>query len=179
MGKPSADVVTVSHHSPNHSFTSGVENNPRVVAGPGEYEVADVLIGGVATTLQPNKGPLNTAYTLRFDEMTVCHLGDISGKLTNEQIEALGNIDVLFIPVGGGGALGPAQAAEMVAKLEPSLVVPMHYRIDGEAKGDLEPVDGFCREMGSREWKAEPKLTVTRSSLPSEVRVAVLENKRV
>jgi L-ascorbate metabolism protein UlaG (beta-lactamase superfamily) len=179
MGRVSADIVTVSHGSPNHSFVEGVSGVPRVVDGPGEYEVADVLIAGVATASRPGQGPENTAYVLRFDDLAVCHLGDVNNRLTNQQIEELGSIDVLLVPVGGGNALGASAAAEVVTQLDPALVVPMHYRLDGGTVEGLDPVDYFCREMGLKEVVPEAKLTVTRSSLPSELRVVVLENKRV
>lgn len=179
MGKVSADIVTVSHASPNHSFVAGVAGEPRVVEGPGEYEVADVLIAGVATSLEPGNGPSNTAYVFRFDELAVCHLGDVRKPLTDQQIEDIGSIDVLLLPVGGGGALNPSEAAEVVTQLEPAIVIPMHYRLDGAAVEGLLPLDNFCREMGSKDLTPEPKLSVTRSSLPSEVRIVVLENRRV
>ena len=99
MGKVTADIVTVSHQSPNHSNVSGVGHEPRVVSGPGEYEVAGVLIGGIATAEEPGKGPRNTAYVMRVEDISICHLGDIAGKLTNQQIEALGGVDVLLVPV--------------------------------------------------------------------------------
>jgi L-ascorbate metabolism protein UlaG (beta-lactamase superfamily) len=178
MGRVSADIVTVSHPSPNHSFVEAVGGDPRVVDGPGEYEIADVLIAGVATAEQPNKGSINTAYVVRFEDLAICHLGDLNSKLTDKQVEELGSIDVLLVPVGAGGALGPSQAAEVVAQLEPSLVVPMHYRLNGGKPAGLESVDPFAREMGLKEFTPEPKLSVTRSSLASEVRVVVLENKR-
>lgn len=181
LEKLHADVVTISHHDPQRDFAVDGEGGPRIVDGPGEYEVADILIAGVATAAQPEVGPLNTAYVFRLDDVVVCHLGDLKTKLTDTQVEELGSIDVLFIPVGGGEALGSAQAAEVVAQLDPSLVVPMHYRLNGSSApaGSLEPVDVFCREMGSKEFVAESKLTVTKSSLPPEVRVVVLESKRV
>lgn len=179
MGRVSADIITVSHASPNHSFVQGVGGAPRTVDGPGEYEVADVLIAGVATAAQPGRGTANTAYVLRFDDLAVCHLGDVNNKLSNQQIEELGNIDVLMVPVGGGNGLGASAAAEVVAQLDPSLVIPMHFRLDGGAVQRLDPVDYFCREMGLKEVAPEAKLTVTKSSLPSDLRVVVLENKRV
>jgi L-ascorbate metabolism protein UlaG (beta-lactamase superfamily) len=179
MGKPQAQIVTVSHGSQNHSYAEGVGGHPHVVRGPGEYEVADVLIAGVATATEPGNGPLNTAYVLRFDDLAVCHLGDMRDKLTDKQVEEIGAIDVLLIPVGGGSTLGSAEAAEVVSHLEPSLVIPMHYKLPGSKVPNLEPVDHFCREMGNKEFQPEAKLAVTRSSLPSEIRVVVLENKRV
>lgn len=175
MGKVSADVVTISGSETN--ALESVSGQPRVVSGPGEYEVADVLIAGVATSMTPETGTLNTAYVVRFDDLAVCHLGLADAKLTNKQVEDLGSIDVLLIPVGGGGALGPTEAAEVVTQLEPALVIPMHYRLNGGAEG-LEPVDLFAREMGSKEVVRESKLTVSKSSLPAEVRLVVLESKR-
>lgn len=179
MGKPAADIVTISHKNPNHDYAGGVAGNPRLVTGPGEYEVADVLIAGVATAMQPHHGPLNTAYVFRLDDLTICHLGDIRTKLTDKQVEDIGNINVLLVPVGGGGALGPAEAAEVIAQLDPAIVVPMHYRLDGAAVEGLEPVDLFCREIGLKEYVPESKLTIAKGSLPTEVRVVVLESRRV
>jgi L-ascorbate metabolism protein UlaG (beta-lactamase superfamily) len=180
MGKVAAQIVTISHDHPHHAYAEGVAGEPRIVDGPGEYEIADVLIAGVATSSEPNRGPLNTAYVFRFDELAVCHLGNLRSKLTDEQVEEIGSINVLLVPVGGGGAIGAAEAAEVVAQLDPSFVIPMHYRLDGDRGGaeNLEPVDQFCREMGSKELVPEAKLTVTKNSITPEVRLVVLENRR-
>lgn len=178
MGTVKADIVTVSHASANHSYAQGVGETPRVVDGPGEYEVADVLIHGVATAMKPGDGPTNTAFVLGLDDLAVCHLGDLQGKLSDTQVEEIGSIDLLLVPVGGGGATGPQRAAEVVAQLQPSVVIPMHYQLPGSTVEGLDPVDLFLREMGSKEWVPEPKFTVTRNSLPSEMRVVVLENRR-
>lgn len=178
MGKLEADVVTVSHDDPNHNNVGAVGGAARAVQGPGEYEVADILIAGVATESEPMTGPTNTAYVLRFDDIAVCHLGGLRSKLDAKQIEEIGNVDVLLVPVGGNGFVGPAAAAEVVHQLEPRVVIPMEYRIDG-GQSDLEPVDHFLREMGSKEFTTEPKLTVSRNSLPPELRVVVLESRRV
>ncbi|GAC1628730.1 MAG: MBL fold metallo-hydrolase [Chloroflexota bacterium] len=179
MGKPSANIVTVSRDAENHSYVDGVAGEPRVVRGPGEYEVADVLIAGVATAMEPGVGPTNTAYVLRFDDMSVCHLGAITDKLSNQHIEEIGDINVLLLPVGGGSSLSPVEAAEVVAQLTPSIIIPMHYRLPGTGGDGLEPVDHFTREMGTKEFVPEQKLSVTRGSLGQEVRVVVLENRRV
>jgi L-ascorbate metabolism protein UlaG (beta-lactamase superfamily) len=178
MGKVEADIVTVSREDPDHSYVEGVGGTARRVQGPGEYEVADILIAGVATAAEAMTGPTNTAYVLRFDDLAVCHLGGLRSKLDAKQIEEIGSVDVLLVPVGGNGFVAPAAAAEVVHQLEPRVVIPMEYRVDGQGS-DLEPVDHFVREMGSKEFTTEPKLTVTRSSLPAELRVVVLESRRV
>ncbi|MGI8824521.1 MAG: MBL fold metallo-hydrolase [Chloroflexota bacterium] len=179
MGKPSANIVTVSHDSANHSYVKGVGGEPRVIDGPGEYEVSNVLIAGVATSMEPMTGPTNTAYVLRFDDLAICHLGDAHDKLTNQQIEQIGDIHVLLIPVGGGKSLSPVQASDVVAQLEPQLIVPMHFRLAGAEMDGLEPVDHFTREMGVKEFVPEAKLMVTKSSIGHETRVIVLESRRV
>jgi L-ascorbate metabolism protein UlaG (beta-lactamase superfamily) len=172
-GKLSADVITVSRTGIDEdSLPTG-----HVLRGPGEYEVAGVLIAGVATSRQPDRGATNTAYVLRFDDLAVCHLGHLRQPLTDNQVEELGSIDVLMVPAGGDG-LTPAQAAEVVAQLEPMLVIPMSYRVNGAGEG-MESVDHFCREMGVKEVTPEPKLNVSRGSLGQTVRVVVLEPKRV
>jgi L-ascorbate metabolism protein UlaG (beta-lactamase superfamily) len=179
MGKPQAQIVTVSHGSQNHSYTTGVGGEPRVVSGPGEYEIDNLLIAGVATSSAPGQGALNTAYVFRFDDLIVCHLGDVRGKLSDAQVEAIGSIDLLLIPVGGATVLGPRDASAVINQLDPKLVVPMHYAVDGSTAEGLEPVEHFCRELGVTEVTPETKLTATRSSLPSEVKVVVLEPRRV
>ncbi len=179
MGKVTADIVTISRPGSNQTTANAVGGEPRAVSGPGEYEVAGVLIAGVATAIEPKKGSTNTAYVLRFDELSVCHLGALDSKLTDQQVEELGNINVLLVPVGGGGAIGPTAAAEVVSQLEPSIVIPMRYRQPDDPDDGLEPVDVFCREMGSKEWTAETKLTVSRSTLPENVRVVVLEQRKI
>lgn len=179
MGKPSANIVTISHKSANHSYVEGVSGNPRIVNGPGEYELADILIAGIATSIEPHVGPTNTAYVFRLEDLNICHLGDLRAKLTDKQVEEIGSIDVLLVPVGGGSAIGPAQAAAVITQLEPSVVVPMHYRVDGVQAPGLEPVGPFCREVGLKDYVPEPKLSITRGSLTNEVRIVVLENKHV
>jgi L-ascorbate metabolism protein UlaG (beta-lactamase superfamily) len=178
MGKVTANLVTISHKSPNHAYFDGVGGDPRCISGPGEYEVAAVLLAGVATELERGVGPVNTAYVMRFDDLSVCHLGHISSRLTDTQVEDLGHIDILLVPVGGGGALGPAEAADVVSQLEPSIVIPMHYRVDGSAVDGLDPVDNFCRDMGTKEFVPAPKLTVSKSSLTPEIQLVVLESRR-
>jgi L-ascorbate metabolism protein UlaG (beta-lactamase superfamily) len=175
--KIQADIVTLTRTDGKQPATDELGAATRLVAGPGEYEVADVLIAGVATATEPSVGALSTAYVFRFDDLAVCHLGGARAKLTPQQIEEIGNVDVLLVPVGGNGLLNAAAAAEVVHQLEPKLVIPMEYRIDGMAP-EREPVDHFCREMGTKEFAAESKVSVTKNTLPSEVRVIVLESKR-
>ena len=177
FGKQTADIVTISHESPNHDAVAAIGGPPRVVRGPGEYEIGGVMITGVATPGERAAGGgfgKNTAYLLEVDDLTVCHLGDLGKTLNAEQIEALKDPDVLLIPAGGECTIGAAEVAEVVSQLEPKLVVPMHYAMPGVPL-KLDSIDRFCREMGVQEVRPQAKIAVTRNSLPDETTVVVLE----
>ena len=177
LGKPSADIVTVSHLHPGHSYTDGVSGDPRLVKGPGEYEISGVMIIGVATFHDNEKGAKrgkNTVYLMDVDGVSVCHLGDLGHSLTADQVEQIEEADVLLLPVGGVHTIDAAVAAEVVRQLEPKVVVPMHYRTDALNRG-LATVDGFLKEMGQKESTSQPKLTLTRTTLPLTTQVVVLD----
>jgi L-ascorbate metabolism protein UlaG (beta-lactamase superfamily) len=177
MGRPTADVVTISNASPHHDALDAVAGSPRVVRGPGEYEIGGVMIAGVATPgerLDDRGFGRNTAYTIEIDEVTICHLGRIGRTLTTEQIEALKSPDVVLVPAGGGGAISLSQIGELISQLDPRLVVPMQFALPG-VKLALEPLEQFCREMGVQDVRVQPRLAVTKSSLPEDTTVAILE----
>ena len=176
-----ADIVTVSHDAPGHSAASAVKGEPKLLTRPGEYEVKGVFITGiqtwrgVGTKGEPKEE--NTVFVFEFGELTVCHLGDLSQVLSQAQVEALPDIHVLLAPVGGGGALDADKAAEVVSLLEPSLVIPMHYRTPYVSL-KLDPLSKFLKEMGATEQAPQDTLRVSRSQLPVETQVIVLECKQ-
>ncbi len=177
LGKPSATIVTVSHQHPGHSFTTGVGGHPRAITGPGEYEISNVLIIGVATFHDEDRGKIrggNTAYLIEIDEVSVCHLGDLGHVLTDEQVEELGNVDVLLVPVGGVSTIDHQVAAEIVRQLEPKAVVPMHYKTPALSR-KLEPVEAFLKEMGADNITPQATLLLTKSSLPISTQVFLLD----
>jgi L-ascorbate metabolism protein UlaG (beta-lactamase superfamily) len=172
-----ADLVTVSHQHDNHSYTQGVVKDPFVVEGPGEYEVAGVTVLGLPTFHDSRQGELhgrNTVYVIELDDVRVCHLGDLGHALEADMLEALGKVDVLLVPVGGGNTLEAVGAAEVARQVEPRVVVPMHYALPA-VKTELAPVERFLKEMGVTEPDPQPKLTVQASSGEGETRVVVLE----
>jgi len=177
LGKPAANIVTVSHQHPGHSYVQGVGGEPKLVTRPGEYEVSGVLIIGMATFHDReegrNKGK-NTVYLMDVDEVTVCHLGDLGHVLNSEQAEEMGSVDVLLLPVGGVSTIDASLASEVVRQLEPKVVVPMHYQTEA-LKRELEPVDRFLKEMGVKEASSRPKLSFTRASLPLSTQVFLLD----
>ncbi len=181
IGKPTANIVTVSHDHPGHNNVAAVAGSPRVVEGPGEFEIAGVLITGIRTYHDQDNGAKlgkNVAYVLELEGLRVCHLGDLGHVPSPEQVEAMSGVDILLAPVGGGSTIGATAAAETVSLLEPKLVIPMHYQT-AASKAELDPLDRFLKEIGapSALEDRQPKLSVTQSTLPQETKVQVLDYK--
>ncbi len=176
LGKQTANIVTVSHQHPSHAYTQGIGGEPRIIRGPGEYEISGVLIIGIATFHDTQGGQTrgkNTVYVMEIDGISVCHLGDLGHVLTSEQVEEIGDIDVLLLPVGGVSTINAAMAAEVIRQLEPEAVVPMHYKTNS-MKRELDPVETFLKEMGMEQIEPRPKLNVTKSNLPLSTQVFLL-----
>jgi L-ascorbate metabolism protein UlaG (beta-lactamase superfamily) len=177
-----ADIVTVSHDADDHNYVKGVKGDFQVLTGPGEYEVSSVFVTGLELrgdrkARKEAAGPRHTVFLFEFDDLTVCHLGDLNIVPTQAQVEeALGEVDVLLIPVGGGETLNAAQAAEVVSLLEPHVVVPMHYYAP-DTTLKLDTVNKFLKEMGLDKVAPQEVLKVSRGSLPEETQVVVLEMK--
>lgn len=174
-----ADVVTISHDHPGHNNRIGFRGGPKFFDGPGEYEVKDVFITGIASYHDGRSGAVrgrNTVFVFDFDGVTVCHLGDLGHVLDQSQVEALNDVDVLLIPVGGLHTLDAPKAAEVISLIEPRLVVPMHYKTPFET-AKLQPVDAFLKEMGATVTATETELKVIKSALPEETQVVLLDYK--
>jgi L-ascorbate metabolism protein UlaG (beta-lactamase superfamily) len=182
-----ANVVTISNDHPHHAGLTGVEGKPRVLRGPGEYEIGGALIWGVRTTQRTGEAAnasgapkRNTAFVIQLEELTVCHLGDLAqAPLSAEELSQIKDSDVLLVPVGGNCTINATQAAAVVAQVEPKLIVPMHYATD-ETRGNLalDEVERFCKELGATEASPRARLSITPTSLPNEPTVVLLEKSR-
>ena len=104
LGELEANILTLSHYHPGHSYVAGIEGNPKVLQGPGEYEVGEVFVTGIGTFHDSSRGEdrgKNTIYLIEMEEVRLCHLGDLGHALSPQQVEELGSAEVLFVPVGG------------------------------------------------------------------------------
>jgi L-ascorbate metabolism protein UlaG (beta-lactamase superfamily) len=182
-----SDIVTVSHDAPGHNNTDAVKGASHVIDGPGEFEIGGVFVTGVQTdvsgsgkkkTKKDDEAPSrNTIYVFDYDGITVAHLGDLREVPNQSEIELLGTINVALVPVGGGGGLNAAKAAEVISLIEPNLVIPMHYSTPA-AKVSLDSLNKFIKEMGLSKPETQPSLKVTRSGLPNETHVVVLDYQK-
>ena len=172
-----ADIVTVSHHSGECDYLSPIQGSFKLLDGPGEYEISGVFITGVSTFADDKGGRergLNTVFAFDFDGTTICHLGRLGHVPTQSQVKNLGSVNVLLVPVGGGGSLTSAQASEVIGLFEPDVVVPMRYQVPG-LQETLDGVDHFLKEMGMEGVDGEQTLRVSGVKTSEETDIFVLE----
>lgn len=176
--KLKAEIVTVSHDAPGHNNTDVVKGTTHTLTGAGEFEIGGVFITAVQTGGGKKKDKIrNTLYVYDYDGITVAHLGDLQEVPTQSEVEALGTVNVLLIPVGGGSSLNAAKASEVVSLIEPNIVIPMHYSTPA-AKVNLDSLNKFLKEMGLGKTESQPSLKITRSGLPAETKVIVLDYQK-
>ena len=177
LGKLHADIVTLSHFHPGHSYSEAITSEFKEIRGPGEYELKGIFITGIATfhdSEQGDKLGRNTVYVLEMDGITLVHMGDLGHLPASQLMEAIGDVDVLFLPVGGVSTIAGSTAAEIVRHLSPKIVIPMHYKTSAEVR-DLQPVDRFLTELGIKEMVSQRKLSINRSTLPTSTQVTILD----
>jgi L-ascorbate metabolism protein UlaG (beta-lactamase superfamily) len=175
IGRVNADLVTISRNKPDSSYRNAITGEAKFLEGAGEYEIGGVLVTGIDTDRKARDDGFgrNVAYVLDLDDIRVCHLGDITTVPSGDEVEELSAADILFVPVGGGPVLNAEKAAEIVSLLEPKIVLPMLYKTEASS-GQLEPVERFLKEMGAETKNLEPRLSISKSGLPSDTIVKVL-----
>lgn len=193
--KQEADIVLITHNHPDHSYLKGVkglesvssleeasllreESRPFVVVGPGEYEVKGVNIYGFPAFHDDKQGKergLITVYLIEMDGLSLVHLGDMGHLPDTKLVEELNVADILMVPVGGVVNLGAEKASEVIALLEPYIVIPMHFKVPNLKYIEFDTVDKFLAQMGKDKVKTVDKLKITsRTDLPEETQVVVI-----
>lgn len=169
--KLKADILLTSHQHYDHYNIKAVSGEPFLIDGPGEYEVKGVHIKGVSAfhdnSLGKERGKI-TIFTLETEEIKICHLSDFGQKeLTEKQLEEIGEVNVLMIPVGGVYTIGAKEAAAVIKQIEPQIVIPMHYKIP-KIKEKLEDLDKFLKVMGVKNSEHLEKLSIKKKDLTVE-----------
>jgi L-ascorbate metabolism protein UlaG (beta-lactamase superfamily) len=165
------EFVLSTHGHYDHNNVKAIKGNPFVVTGPGEYDVQGVFVQGIPSFHDQSQGKergTNTIYVIEAEGMRLCHMGDFGQKeLTPEQEEKIGEIDILFLPVGGTYTVDPKEAASLVHQIEPKIVIPMHYALP-KLKVKLASVDEFLKEMGAKKIEPQQKLTLKAKDIAAE-----------
>ena len=166
-----ADIVTVSHQHYDHNNTAVIKDNPFIIDGPGEYEIKGVAIWGVSSfhdNCQGAERGTNTIFVIEIEGIRICHLGDLGqDSLVNGQLEKIGAVDILMIPVGGVFTIGWGKANGVISQIEPRIIIPMHYKIPG-LNLKIDTLDKFVQERGVSKKEAVGKLSVKKKDLPQE-----------
>jgi L-ascorbate metabolism protein UlaG (beta-lactamase superfamily) len=165
-----ADIVTVSHNHDDHNNVAALRGQPFIIDSAGEYDIKDISIEGIDSYHDNSEGKergKNIIYRFNIDDLLVVHLGDLGQKqLDTKQLEKLEGTDILLIPVGGKFTLDAKMAVEIIAQIEPRIVIPMHYKVK-DLKLDIDGLDKFVKEFGVKP-REEEKLKISKKDLPAE-----------
>jgi len=171
-----ADIVFVSHSHANHNNISAIKGEPVVIETPGEYAVKGINVVGLDSFHDNEEGETrgrSTIYILESEELKICHLGDLGCDLTGKQLEEIDGVDILFVPIGGTSTIDAKKAAELVRKIEPAIIIPMHYKTNG-SMASIEDESKFCNEMGNCPKEKTAKLNIKKKDLENKKMEIVL-----
>lgn len=177
IGKVECDVATVSRiDDPDFNYVEAVKDGGKVLNTPGEFEVRGILVTGIA--MKRGEGERNIAFIIELDGIRVGHLGVPPATLTAAQLDGIKGVDILLLPVGGGGQLSivAAVAADLMTTIDPRIAIPMLYKTDVETL-DIDPLDRFLKETGVRP-EPQPRFQSTKTQLPSELSIVVLQARQ-
>lgn len=175
-----ADIVTVSHEHRDHNYIAGLKGKPEVVRGAGLRKAKGIQFKGIATFHDKSQGGErgnNTVFCFSLDGVRVCHLGDLGHLLSDGQIAEIGEIDLLLIPVGGRATIDAAEATEVIAKLKPLVVVPMHFKTEKSALRFAE-VDDFLANKTNFRRLDSSEFEIKKKELPAATQIVVLKHAR-
>ncbi len=157
------DIVLLTHSA---ASSQDIESKETFDC-PGEFDIKGVAIFGYPSFRDKEEGSLrgkNTFFTLQTEDIVLCHLGALGHELSSESIEKIGHVDILFVPIGNRDTLGVQQIDDLMRKLEPAIVIPMHYEIPGLV-ADVDGKNLFCSEAGNCPESTVPKLTLKKKDL--------------
>jgi L-ascorbate metabolism protein UlaG (beta-lactamase superfamily) len=173
-----ADIVTVSHDHADHNNVAAVKGNPQVVRGVGSHEAKGIRFKGIATAHDESSGKergANTIFCFALDGINVCHLGDVGHDLSDQTVAAIGDVDVLMIPVGGNFTIDAALANRLCQKLAPKVVIPMHFKNARCPTFPVAGVEDFTQERQQVKTVAGSEIELKKEQLPSTTETIVLK----
>jgi len=169
--KLEADIVLISHDHFDHNNIKAVSGSPLVIKGPGEYDARGVFIQGISGYHDNSQGAERgnvTIYIIEAEGLRICHLGDLGQKeLSSDQLEKIGEVDILMIPVGGVYTIDADEAIKIMAQVEPKITIPMHYQIP-KLKIKLGGIDKFLKALGMKSLEPLPRLSIKKKDISSE-----------
>lgn len=173
-----ADIVLISHDHNDHNNVKAISGEPFVIEGPGEYDVKGVFIKGIYSFHDTSQGAergINTIYVIEAEDMKICHLGDLGEKeLSSNQLDKIGDVDILMIPVGGIYTINGNEAVKIINQVEPKIVIPMHYKVP-KLTLKLNSLDKFLEEIGEKGETVEELSIQKKDLIEEKMRIVVMK----
>lgn len=162
-----ANFVLVTHNHHDHNNVEALKGEPKIIDIPGEYSLKGINIIGISSfhdSQQGVKQGLNTIYVIECEDIRICHLGDLGCELTEKQVEAMGEVDVLMIPIGGKYTINHKEAIDIIKMIEPNMIIPIHFKIKNSTV-DIDDEKKFCNEIGNCSANHPSKINLKKSEI--------------
>lgn len=176
--KDQVDLALTSHDHADHNDTKSLPGSPQVVRGSGSKTVKGISIKGVPTYHDPSKGSErgeNTIFVLSVDGMQLCHLGDLGHVLSEKEVNEIGPVDILLIPVGGYFTIDAKEATRVLDQIKPKVVIPMHFKTN-KCGFPIAPVEEFLSGKTIVKKTGASETVFDKTSLPGKAEIVVLEH---
>jgi L-ascorbate metabolism protein UlaG (beta-lactamase superfamily) len=174
------DIVTVSHEHADHNYVEGLPDHFELISHAGSRIVRGIEFRGIETYHDRQEGALrglNIVFVMHVDRMRLCHLGDLGYELGTGDVERIGPVDILFVPVGGYYTIGPEIATQVIERLNPKIAVPMHYKTD-RTDMPIKPVDDFLTGKSNVRRLSTPEFEITKEQLPDTLEIVIPTHSR-
>ena len=176
MPSRKSDIVTVSNSDPKYSTTKAISGNPYIVNGPGEYEIGQYYITGIATPLTESTSEdpkINVIYTIRAEGLVICQLGGINQKLTSGQLDQLRQANILLAPIAKSSSLAHENLQEIISAIQPRILIPLEY-IEENDDGTPTGLETFLTNTGTTDAIGINRLNIDETKLPAEMKIQIL-----
>jgi len=172
------DIALISHDHADHNDTASLPGSPQVVKGTGSKTVKGISVKGISTYHDPSKGSergANTIFTFSVDGIRICHLGDLGHVLGQKELDEVGSVDILLIPVGGFFTIDPKEATQVADQIKPKVLIPMHFKTE-KCGFPIAPVEDFIKGKSNTKRPGTSEVSFSKATLPQQAEIVVLEH---
>jgi len=172
------DIVLISHDHADHNYTKDLPGTPQIVKGSGSKTAKGISMKGISTYHDPSQGSergANTIFTLKIDNLQLCHLGDLGHLLSDKELAEIGPVDILLIPVGGFFTIDPKEATRVAEQIRPKIIIPMHFKTE-KCGFSIAPVEDFLKGKTNTKRPKASEATFDKATLPQQMEIVVLEH---